>query len=129
MDSIIKNILKTRNTLKSKKSFKEIYKNNKLSFLLYFVLHYMQAQEKMVTDTSFETARNLAFKKNEQAQDRHIITKSLTITTSELSCYHLFWDGDYKKARTEFAYVIDKDLRIQMVAAIKMNLGESHLLL
>jgi hypothetical protein len=53
-----------------------ISKNNETVFYTFFCfLHYMQAQEKMVTDTSFETARNLAFKKNEQAQDRHIITK------------------------------------------------------
>jgi YaiO family outer membrane protein len=101
----------------------------KLSFILFFcfALH-IQAQEKSYNgnpDTSFETARNLAFnEQRKQAQDtlRHVLTKypdyhdirSFLATTYS-------WDGDYKKARNEFAYVLDKDPgnKSNWLAAIK----------
>jgi YaiO family outer membrane protein len=101
----------------------------KLSFILCFcfALH-IQAQEKSYNgnpDTSFETARNLAFnEQRKQAQDtlRSILTKypdyhdirSFLATTYS-------WDGDYKKARNEFAYVLDKDPgnKSNWLAAIK----------
>ena len=74
------------------------------------------AQEKLYNgnpDTSFENARNLAFnEQRKQAQDtlRHILTKypnydeirSFLATTYS-------WDGDYKKARTEFNSILEKD--------------------
>lgn len=76
----------------------------------------MNAQEKVYNgnpDTSFETARNLAFnEQRKQAQDtlRHILTKypnydeirSFLATTYS-------WDGDYKKARNEFNLILKKE--------------------
>ena len=76
-------------------------------------------------DTSFETARKLAFnQQRKQAQDT--LNKVLT----KYPNYHdirsflgstYAWDGDYKKARKEFAYVIEKapENKENWVAAIK----------
>ena len=79
-------------------------------------------------DASFETARNLAFNKNrKQAQDTllHILTKypNYNEVRSFLATTYA-WDGDYKNARTEFKYVIDKDPqnKSNWIAAIKSEL-------
>lgn len=76
-------------------------------------------------DTSFETARKLAFnQQRKQAQDtlENILTKYPNyhdIRTFLASTYS--WDGDYKKARKEFAYVIEKapENKENWIAAIK----------
>ncbi|GIZ07591.1 YaiO family outer membrane beta-barrel protein [Flavobacterium sp. UMI-01] len=76
-------------------------------------------------DSSFETARKLAFNdQRKQAQDTllHILTKYPNysdIRTFLATTYS--WDGDYKKARKEFAYVMEKDSnnKENWVAAIK----------
>jgi YaiO family outer membrane protein len=102
---------------------------NKLTFILLFCAAVqLQAQEKRYNgnpDTSFETARKLAFNEQRaQAQDtlRNILTKYPDyhdIRTFLATTYS--WDGDYKKARKEFAYVLDKDPENKptWVAAIK----------
>lgn len=76
-------------------------------------------------DTSFETARKLAFnQQRKQAQDTllNILTKYPDyhdIRSFLASTYA--WDGDYKKARKEFAYVIEKapENKENWIAAIK----------
>lgn len=88
----------------------------------------MQAQEVPYNgnpDTSFETARQLAFnKQRKQAQD------TLLSILKKYPDYHdirsflastYAWDGDYKKARKEFAYVIEKapENKENWIAAIK----------
>ncbi|WP_291098896.1 MULTISPECIES: YaiO family outer membrane beta-barrel protein [unclassified Flavobacterium] len=104
----------------------------KFSFILAFLcVSQMFSQEKIYNgnpDTSFETARNLAFNQHrKQAQDTllFILTKypdyhdirSFLATTYS-------WDGDYKKARKEFAYILEKDSKIKdtWIAAIKNEL-------
>ncbi|MEL1240419.1 YaiO family outer membrane beta-barrel protein [Flavobacterium flavipallidum] len=101
----------------------------KLALLLSFTyLTQIQAQEKPYNgnpDTSFETARKLAFnQQRKQAQDTlvHILTKYPNyhdIRTFLATTYS--WDGDYKKARKEFASVIEKapDNKENWLAAIK----------
>lgn len=101
----------------------------KLTILFLFCcILQLQAQEKPYNgnpDTSFETARQLAFnQQRKQAQDTliHILTKypnyheirSFLATTYS-------WDGEYKKARKEFNFVIDKapNNKENWVAAIK----------
>ncbi|WP_418262715.1 YaiO family outer membrane beta-barrel protein [Flavobacterium faecale] len=92
------------------------------------VVFQIQGQEKLYNgnpDTSFETARKLAFNdQRKQAQDTlvHILTKYPNysdIRTFLATTYS--WDGDYKKARKEFAYVIKNDLKNKenWIAAIK----------
>ena len=79
-------------------------------------------------DTSFENARNLAFNQHrKQAKDTllHILTKypdyneirSFLATTYS-------WDSEYKKARKEFAYILEKDAKNKSTwaAAIKNEL-------
>jgi len=88
----------------------------------------LQAQEVPYNgnpDTSFETARQLAFnKQRKQAQD------TLVNILKKYPDYHdirsflgstYAWDGDYKKARKEFAYVIEKapENKENWIAAIK----------
>jgi len=88
----------------------------------------MSGQEKKYNgdpDTSFETARTLAFnKQRKQAQD------TLLSILSKYPDYHEIrsflattysWDGEYKKARKEFAYVLEKDSKSKStwIAAIK----------
>lgn len=76
-------------------------------------------------DTSFETARQLAFnQQRKQAQDTLVkVLKKYPdyhdIRTFLASTYS--WDGDYKKARKEYAYVIEKapQNKENWVAAIK----------
>lgn len=104
----------------------------KLTYILAFLCFFqMSAQQKIYNgdpDTSFETARNLAFnKQRKQAQDTllFILTKypdyheirSFLATTYS-------WDGEYKKARKEFEYILEKDLKNKSVwiAAIKNEL-------
>lgn len=101
----------------------------KLTFVLCFTMIFqMYGQEDKYNgnpDTSFETARTLAFSNQRKlAQDTlsHILTKypdyhdirSFLATTYS-------WDGDYKKARNEFAYVLEKDPQNKStwIAAIK----------
>lgn len=79
-------------------------------------------------DSSFETARKLAFNdQRKQAQDTlvNILTKYPNysdIRTFLATTYS--WDGDYKKARKEFAFVINDDPKNKpnWVAAIKNEL-------
>ncbi|WP_366182458.1 YaiO family outer membrane beta-barrel protein [Flavobacterium ovatum] len=104
-------------------------KITKLPLLLVFaVVLQMQAQKKPYNgnpDTSFETARKLAFNdQRKQAQDTlvNILTKYPNysdIRTFLATTYA--WDGNYKKARKEFAYVIKNDAKSHenWVAAIK----------
>ncbi|MBP2284587.1 YaiO family outer membrane protein [Flavobacterium sp. CG_23.5] len=104
----------------------------KLTFILAVsCVFQMQGQQKIYNgnpDTSFETARNLAFnQQRKQAQDtlQFILTKypdyheirSFLATTYS-------WDGEYKKARKEFAYVLEKDTKNKStwIAAIKNEL-------
>lgn len=101
----------------------------KLALLFsFFCLLQIQAQERPYNgnpDTSFETARKLAFNQQRKvAQDTlvHILTKYPNyhdIRTFLASTYS--WDGDYKKARKEFNYVIEKapDNKENWIAAIK----------
>jgi YaiO family outer membrane protein len=101
----------------------------KLTFLLAFIgILQINGQEIIYNgnpDTSFETARKLAFnQQRKQAQDTllHILTKypdyhdihSFLATTYS-------WDGDYKKARKEFASILEKDPKNKetWIAAIK----------
>ena len=83
---------------------------------LLFFSNQILAQKKVFNgnpDTAFKTARELAFNgKRAQAQDslRFILTAYpdyLDIRAFLASTYS--WDGKYKKARTEFQYVLDKD--------------------
>ena len=76
-------------------------------------------------DTSFETARKLAFnQQRKQAQDTliNILTKypNYHEIRSFLATTYA-WDGDYKRARKEFAYVSEKapENKENWVAAIK----------
>lgn len=95
----------------------------------FFIQTYAQEQKYNGNpDTSFETARKLAFNEHrKQAQDTllSILTKypdyhdirSFLATTYS-------WDGDYKRARKEFLYVIEKDSKNKSnwVAAINNEL-------
>lgn len=101
----------------------------KLSFILVFSCAFqMYGQESIYNgnpDTSFETARQLAFnQQRKQAQDTllailtkypdyHEIRSFLATTYS--------WDSEYKNARKEFAYVLEKDPQNKStwIAAIK----------
>lgn len=100
----------------------------KLTILLTFSC-FSQMQGQVIyngnPDTSFETARKLAFnQQRKQAQDTllNILTKYPDyhdIRSFLASTYA--WDGDYKKARKEFAYVIEKapENKDNWIAAIK----------
>lgn len=104
----------------------------KLTFILAFLgVFQMFGQEKNFNgdpDIAFETARKLAFnQQRKQAQDTllFILTKypdyhdirSFLATTYS-------WDGEYKKARKEFSYILDKDSKRKetWIAAIKNEL-------
>ncbi len=88
-------------------------------------LHAQQPVYNGNPDTSFETARKLAFNdQRKQAQDTlvNILTKYPNysdIRTFLATTYS--WDGDYKKARKEFTYVIQNDAKNKenWIAAIK----------
>ena len=101
----------------------------KITYIAAFLCFFqMSGQEKKFNgdpDTSFKTARDLAFnKQRKQAQDtlQFILTKypdyheirSFLATTYS-------WDGEYKKARKEFAYVLERDAKNKStwIAAIK----------
>jgi YaiO family outer membrane protein len=88
----------------------------------------LQAQEAKYNgnpDTSFATARNLAFNEHrKEAQDtlRHILTKYPDYHDIRIFLATTYsWDGDYKKARKEFDYVVEKDPKnkTNWIAAIK----------
>lgn len=96
-----------------------------LCFTMIFQMYGQDEKYNGNPDTSFETARNLAFnQQRKQAQDTllHILTKypeyhdirSFLATTYS-------WDGDYKKARKEFNYILEKDPQNKStwIAAIK----------
>ena len=79
-------------------------------------------------DTAFEVARELAFNgKRKQAQD------SLLLILTKYPNYHdirsflastYSWDGNYKQAKQEFKYILDRDPKIKTtwVAAINNEL-------
>lgn len=83
------------------------------AFLCFFESSGQELKFKGDPDVSFETARNLAFnKQRKQAQD------TLVFILTKYPDYHdvraflattYSWDGDYKKARTEFKYILEKD--------------------
>nr|WP_315240307.1 YaiO family outer membrane beta-barrel protein [uncultured Flavobacterium sp.] len=88
----------------------------------------MTGQEKTYAgdpDISFKTARDLAFNDNrKQAQDTllHILTKYPDYhDVREFLASTYAWDGDYKKARTEFQKILGKDThrKTTWIAAIK----------
>lgn len=104
----------------------------KLTFILaFFCILQMFGQQKVFNgdpDIAFESARKLAFnQQRKQAQDTllFILTKypdyhdirSFLATTYS-------WDGEYKKARKEFSYILDKDSKRKetWIAAIKNEL-------
>ena len=104
----------------------------KLTFILVFLGAFQMSGQEIKfdgdPDASFENARNLAFnQQRKQAQDTllFILTKypdyhdirSFLATTYS-------WDGEYKKARKEFAYILDKDSKRKetWIAAIKNEL-------
>ncbi|APA00235.1 YaiO family outer membrane beta-barrel protein [Flavobacterium commune] len=97
--------------------------------LLFILFSFFQMQGQIAyngnPDTSFETARKLAFnQQRKQAQDTliNILTKypNYHEIRSFLATTYA-WDGDYKKARKEFAYVIEKapENKENWIAAIK----------
>ena len=104
----------------------------KLTFIVaLFASMQMHAQEKVYNgdpDTSFETARNLAFnQQRKQAQDTllHILTKYPDyheIRAFLATTYS--WDGDYKKSRKLFNTIFEKDVKNKetWIAAIKNEL-------
>ena len=91
----------------------------KLTFTLLFLYAFqMSGQEKKFNgdpDNAFKTARDLAFnKQRKQAQD------TLLFILTKYTEYHdireflgttYSWDEDYKKAKKEFAYILDKDAK------------------
>jgi len=104
----------------------KIFKIN-IVFALAFFLP-MQAQVKPYNgnpDTSFETARKLAFnEQRKEAQDTLVKILTKYPNYSDIRTFlgtTYSWDGDYKKARKEFAYVIQNDAKSKenWVAAIK----------
>jgi YaiO family outer membrane protein len=104
----------------------------KLTFILaFFCILQMFGQQKVFNgdpDIAFETARKLAFnQQRKQAQD------SLLFILTKYPDYHdirsflattYSWDGEYKKARKEFSYILDKDSKRKetWIAAIKNEL-------
>ena len=106
-----------------------------LSVLLFLSTFQTFAQQKIFNgnpDTAFEKARELAFnKQRKQAQD------SLLFILTKYPDYHdirsflastYSWDGDYKKARKEFSYVLKKNpkRKTDWIAAINNELwGEA----
>lgn len=86
-------------------------------FIIFFLLSFCSfAQQKVFKgdpDRAFEVARELAFnKQRKHAQD------TLLLILTKYPNYHdirsflgstYSWDGDYKKAKKEFAYVLKKD--------------------
>lgn len=97
-------------------------------FALFFQTYSQDQKYNGNPDTSFETARKLAFSdQKKQAQDTllSILTKYPDyhdIRTFLATTYS--WEGNYKKARKEFAYVMDKDSKNKenWIAAINNEL-------
>ncbi|AUP79792.1 YaiO family outer membrane beta-barrel protein [Flavivirga eckloniae] len=105
---------------------------NKHIFIIFIFMSFcalgQQKAFKGDPDRAFKVARELAFnKQRKQAQDTllHILTKYPDyhdIRSFLASTYS--WDGDYKKAKTEFDYILKKapDRPDTWVAAIKNEL-------
>ncbi len=84
-----------------------------LAFLSVFQIFGQQKVFVGDPDTAFEKARELAFnEQRKQAQD------SLLFILTKYPDYHdirsflastYYWDGDYKKARIEFSYILEKN--------------------
>ncbi|MFM2370088.1 MAG: hypothetical protein RL619_2409 [Bacteroidota bacterium] len=88
----------------------------------------ISAQEKKYNgnpDTSFEIARNLAFnKQRKQAQDTLLSILTKYPNYNEIRSFlatTYSWDGEYKKARKEFTFLLEKDSKNKSnwIAAIK----------
>ncbi|MGV8946930.1 MAG: YaiO family outer membrane beta-barrel protein [Lutibacter sp.] len=104
----------------------------KFTFVLVFLsVFQVFAQEKVFEgdpDAAFEKAREMAFnQQRKQAQDNllFILTKYPDyhdIRSFLASTYS--WDGEYKKARTEFSYILgkDKQRKTDWIAAINNEL-------
>jgi tetratricopeptide (TPR) repeat protein len=105
---------------------------NKVIIFVFFI-SFVQLHGQGITyngnpDTSFETARKLAFNEHRKdAQDtlRNILTKYPNyheIRTFLATTYS--WDGNYKKARKEFSYALEKDSKNKnnWIPAIKNEL-------
>jgi YaiO family outer membrane protein len=110
--------------------------NSKITYKLILVLAFLSifqsfGQQKIFDgnpDTAFEKARELAFNnQRKQAQD------TLILILTKYPDYHdirsflastYSWDGDYKKAKTEFSYILGKDpqRKIDWIAAINNEL-------
>ena len=99
--------------------------------LLFFFNFQMQGQQKVYNgnpDTSFETARNLAFnQQRKQAQDTLLNILTIYPDYYEIRSFlatTYSWDGDYKKARKVFATILEKDSKNKetWIAAIKNEL-------
>ncbi|WP_225318055.1 YaiO family outer membrane beta-barrel protein [Flavobacterium luteum] len=98
------------------------------AFFCFFQGNSQEIKFKGDPDVSFETARNLAFnKQRKQAQD------TLMFILTKYPNYHdvraflattYSWDGDYKKARSEFKYILERDSNTKStwVAAINNEL-------
>lgn len=99
-----------------------------LAFLSIFQSYGQQKVFEGNPDTAFEKARELAFNnQRKQAQDTllFILTKYPDyhdIRSFLASTYS--WDGDYKKAKTEFSYILGKDpqRKTDWIAAINNEL-------
>jgi len=111
---------------KEHKNFQKIYIF--LILTLFSVSFQMTGQVKVYSgdpDVSFAKARDLAFNENrKQAQDTllHILTRYPDYhDVREFLASTYAWDGDYKKARTEFQKILGKDThrKTTWVAAIK----------
>lgn len=101
----------------------------KITYLIAFLsVFQMSGQEKIFSgdpDASFENARNLAFN-----QQRKLAQDTLVFILTKYPDYHdirsflattYSWDGEYKKARKEFDYILqkDKDNKSTWMATIK----------
>lgn len=108
--------------------------STQLLILIAFI-SFLQMQGQVISyngdpDTSFETARNLAFnKQRKQAQDTllSILTKYpdyYDIRSFLATTYS--WDADYKKARKEFSSILEKDAKRKdtWIAAINNELWD-----
>jgi len=111
---------------KEHKNFQKIYIF--LILTLFSVSFQMTGQVKVYSgdpDVSFAKARDLAFNENrKQAQDTllHILTRYPDYhDVREFLASTYAWDGDYKKARTEFQKILGKDThrKTTWIAAIK----------
>ncbi|MCI9844991.1 YaiO family outer membrane beta-barrel protein [Flavobacterium pectinovorum] len=106
-----------------------------LIITLFSVSFQMTGQGKVYSgdpDVSFKTARDLAFNKNRnQAQDTllHILTKYPEYhDVREFLASTYAWDGNHKKARTEFQKILAKDThrKTTWIAAIKNEMWGNY---